>query len=142
MDDILIYSNNLTERRNHVKVILQRLREHGLQLDIAKCSFKTTQVTYLGLIVSTKGICMDPKNVACVQEWPIPRCVRDVQGFLGFANFYRRFIPEFSRLATPLINLTKKDVPYTWNNDCESSLFRIKQAFKDGTMLAHFNPKL
>ena len=112
MDDILIYSENLTEHRNHVKSILQRLREHGLQVDISKCSFETNQVTYLGLIVSTTGIKMDQKKVACIQEWPAPKSPRDIQCFLGFANFYRRFIPEFSRLAAPLTQLTKKDVPF------------------------------
>lgn len=93
MDDILIYSENLIDHQNHVKAVLQRLRDHGLQVDISKCSFETTSVTYLGLIISTKGISMDPKKVSCVQEWPRPRSVRDIQGFLGFANFYRRFIP-------------------------------------------------
>ena len=142
MDDILIYSQNLSEHQDHVKSVLQRLREHGLQVDISKCSFEATQVTYLGLIVSTKGISMDPKKVACVQEWPTPQSLRDIQGFLGFANFYRRFIPEFSRLAAPLVQLTKKNVPFKWDDKCESSFFQIKNAFKDGSMLAHFDPQL
>ncbi|KAI1000788.1 hypothetical protein K3495_g7407 [Podosphaera aphanis] len=140
MDDILIYSSSLEEHRRHVKTILQRLREHGLQVDISKCDFETTQVTYLGLIVSTKGIHMDPKKVACIQEWPTPRSVRDVQGFLGFANFYRRFIPEFSRIAAPLTNLTKEEAPFSWNDLCKSSFLQIKHAIKDGGMLAHFDP--
>ena len=85
---------------------------------------------------------MDPKKVACVKEWPTPQSLRDIQGFLGFANFYRRFIPEFSRLAAPLVQLTKKDVPFKWDDKCESSFFQIKNAFKDGSMLAHFDPQL
>ena len=141
MDDILIYSETLGEHRQHVQTVLKRLREHGLQVDISKCEFETTKVTYLGLIVSTKGICMDPKKVACVQEWPTPHSVRDVQGFIGFANFYRRFIPEFSRLAAPLTHLTKKEVPFIWDASCENSFQSIKRAFKDGTMLAHFDPR-
>lgn len=72
MDDILIYSNSLIDHRQHVRTVLQRLREHGLHVDISKCSFETTKVTYLGLIVSTEGISMDPKKVACVQEWLLP----------------------------------------------------------------------
>ncbi|KAI1001084.1 hypothetical protein K3495_g7116 [Podosphaera aphanis] len=75
MDDILIYSDNLTDYRRYVREVLQRLRENGLQADISKCNFETTQITYLGLIVSTKEISMDPKKVACVQEWPTPRCL-------------------------------------------------------------------
>lgn len=141
MDDILIFSENLQTHRQHVRTVLQRLREHGLQIDISKCEFETTQVTYLGLIVSTEGISMDPKKVSCVQEWPTPRSVRDVQGFLGFANFYRRFIPEFSRLANPLTHLTKKDIPFQWDSQCETSFRNIKMAFQHGNMLAHFDPK-
>ncbi|KAI0999387.1 hypothetical protein K3495_g8806 [Podosphaera aphanis] len=140
MDDILIYSENLNDHRGHVSKVLQRLRETGLQVDISKCSFEATEVTYLGLIVSTDGIRIDPKKVACVQEWPTPRSVRDIQRFLGFANFYRRFIPEFSRLATPSTTLTKKGVQFSWNDRCESAFFRIKQAFIDEIMLAHFDP--
>ncbi|KAI0996693.1 hypothetical protein K3495_g11489 [Podosphaera aphanis] len=140
MDDILIYSSNLTDHRQHVRTVLDRLREHGLQVDISKCSFETTSVTYLGLVVSTQGISMDPNKVACVQEWPTPRSVRDIQRFLGFANFYRRFIPEFSRLAAPLTSLTKKGAQFAWDSTCESSFQQIKRAFKDETMLAHFDP--
>lgn len=142
MDDILIYSRTLSEHRHHVRTVLRRLREHGLQVDITKCKFESTKVTYLGLIISTEGIHMDPKKVSCIQEWPTPCTVRDIQRFLGFANFYRRFISEFSRLAAPLTELTKKNVPFVWDDTCESSFSRIKQAFKDGTMLAHFDPKL
>lgn len=139
MDDILIYSDNIDEHRKHVKIVLQRLRESGLQLDISKCSFETTQVTYLGLIVSTQGILMDPKKVACVQEWPTPRSVRDVQAFLGFSNFYRRFIPAFSRIAAPLTNLTRKDAVFQWDINCDNSFQKLKAAFKEGTILAHFD---
>lgn len=93
-----------------MKTVLKRLRDHGLQVDISKCDFEATKITHLGLIFSTEGIFMDRKKFAYVQEWPTPNSVRDVQGFLGFSNFYRLFIPEFSRLATPQTRLTKKDV--------------------------------
>lgn len=77
MDDVLIYSNTLSEHRDHVRRVLERLREHGLQVDVSKCSFESTQVTYLSLIISTEGIHMDPYKVQCVQEWPTPRTFRD-----------------------------------------------------------------
>ena len=141
MDEILIYSDNLTDHRRHVKTKLHRLRENGLQVDISKCSFEATEVTYLGLIVSSKDICMDPKKVAYVQEWPTSRSARDIQCFLGFANFYRRFIPELTRLAAPPTYLTKKDVQFKWDDQCDYAFFRIKQAFKDETMPAHFEPR-
>ena len=141
MDDILIYSNSLEEHRRHVREVLQRLIHAGLQVDISKCEFHTQEVKYLGLILTPQGIRMDPSKVACVQEWPTPKHVKDVQGFLGFANFYRRFIPEFSRLAAPLTTLTKKDTPFVWSSKCESAMQQIKRAFQEGQMLAHFDPE-
>ena len=140
VDDILIFSNDLLSHRRHVAQVLERLQEFGLQADISKCEFETTEVKYLGLIISTSGIRMDPVKVACVQEWPKPRNAKDIQCFLGFANFYRRFIPEFSRLATPLTQLTKKDTPFIWTDNCKSSFMQIKNAFKEGQILAHFDP--
>lgn len=140
MDDVLIYSKTKSEHRAHVREVLKRLIAAGLPIDVSKCEFDAQEVKYLGLIVSTKGISMDPAKVACIQDWPQPRHVKDVQGFLGFANFYRRFIPEFSRLATPLTALTKKDALFAWNDACASAFLRIKSAFQEGQMLAHFDP--
>ena len=140
VDDILIYSNNLREHRRHVRQVLQRLREHDLFIDIAKCSFETHEVQYLGLIIGTDGIRMDPKKIAAVMEWPAPRHLKDVQGFLGFCNFYRRFIPDFAKIAHPLTALTKKDALFKWSDDCKAAFLRIKQRFQDGDILAHFDP--
>jgi hypothetical protein len=97
--------------------VLQRLREFGLQADIAKCEFHVQEVKYLGLIVGTGGIRMDPSKVSAVVDWPRPANVKDVQSFLGFANFYRRFIKDFAKMASPLTKLTKKNIPFVWNAD-------------------------
>ena len=140
MDDILIYSRTLSEHRHHVRQVLERLIEFGLQVDISKCEFETQEVKYLGLIISTSGIKMDPAKVACIQEWPQPRSVTDIQRFLGFCNFYRRFIAAFSRIASPLTALTQKDHPFAWTPECESAFQQLKRAFQDGTMLTHFDP--
>ncbi|KAI1003959.1 hypothetical protein K3495_g4251 [Podosphaera aphanis] len=83
---------------------------------------------------------MGPINIVCVEKWPTPHSVCDIQRFLGFANFYRRFIPEFSRLAAPFTSLTKKGAQFAWDSTCESSFQQIKRAFEDETMLAHFDP--
>ena len=140
MDDILIYSKNLKEHRQHVKKVLQRLREFGLQADISKCEFETQEVTYLGLIVSTSGIRMDPKKVLAISRWPTPRNVKDVQAFLGFANFYRRFISNFSKVVAPMTALTKKHTKFYWNDACHEAFMKIKDLFENGNILAHFDP--
>lgn len=109
IDDVLIFSDNKKEHREHVLKVLDKLQEAGLQLDIKKCAFEVTEVTYLGMIISTEGVRMDPKKVECIINWLSPTNVKDVQGFLGFANFYRRFIKNFSNIVKPLNALTKKD---------------------------------
>jgi len=111
LDDILIYSDSETEHEIHVRTILQRLEQAGLQVDITKCEFHTKKVAYLGLIVTTEGIKMDPKKVETIIHWPTLENVKDIQSFLSFANFYRRFIYGFSRLAAPLTSLTRKETP-------------------------------
>jgi hypothetical protein len=92
---------------------LKKLEEAGLQLDINKCEFKQKHVKYLGYIVdSEQGICVDPEKVKSIKAWEPPTLVRGIQGFLGFANYYQEFIPQFSKIAQPLTNLTKKDTQF------------------------------
>ena len=113
LDDILIYSKTLEEHRQHVRAVLERLQKAGLYLKPEKCEFHETQVEYLGLIVSTEGIKMDLGKLSAVLDWEEPRNVKDVQSFLGFANFYRRFINNYSRIVGPLTDLTHKNTPVT-----------------------------
>lgn len=89
LDDILIFSKDPAKHKEHVRLVLQRLRDHNLHAKTEKCSFNTTSVEYLGFIVSPDGVSMDPAKTEVIQSWPIPRNVREVQSFLGFANFYR-----------------------------------------------------
>ena len=109
LDDVLIYSDNEGKHEDHVLTVLGKISKAGMFLDASKCSFSTKRVRYLGLILTTDGLEMDPKKVATVLDWQTPRTVKDVQAFLGFANFYRRFIKGFSSLAKPLTELTKVD---------------------------------
>jgi RNase H-like domain found in reverse transcriptase/Reverse transcriptase (RNA-dependent DNA polymerase)/Integrase zinc binding domain len=140
IDDILVFSDNLKDHRKHVRSVLKALQEAGLQLDIRKCKFETTEVTYLGMIVSTSGIKMDPSKVQCILDWQAPTTVKDVQGFLGFSNFYRRFIKGFSRIVRPLVHLTKKDIKWGWNIACQKAFDTLKNAFTSAPTLRHFDP--
>jgi hypothetical protein len=112
LDDILIYSENLAQHRDHVKQILRMLRENNLFCKPEKCQFEVKEVEYLGFVISPNGIGMDPGKLRAVAEWPTPRNLRDIQSFLGFANFYRQFIQGYSKVVTPLTHLTGKDVPF------------------------------
>ena len=109
MDDILIYSKTREEHVTHVSKVLERLQKAGLYLDIKKCEFFATEVKYLGLIITTEGVKMDPAKIDAIVNWPTPRNLKDVQAFLGFANFYRKFIFGYSGIAGPLTRLTRME---------------------------------
>jgi len=106
IDDILVYSENELEHKEHVIKVLNRLREAGLQADIRKCEFHVTQTKYLGFIVGVNRIEVDPAKVAVIKNWEPPSTVKGVQSFLGFCNFYQQFIRNYSCIARPLYNLT------------------------------------
>jgi len=108
LDDILIFSDNKVDHKKHVKEVLRCLREHGLFVDGDKCCFHSDSVEYLGYIISSGGLRMVSTKVQVSQDWPEPKKVKDVQSFLGFANFYRHFIHGYSEIVLPLTHLTRR----------------------------------
>lgn len=110
MDDMLIFSEDMDTHRTYVKRVLQRLKDNDLFLKPEKCVFKASEVEFLGLIIRPDELAMDPTKLNGIQQWPTPTTVKAVRSFLGFGNFYRRFIPRFSEIARPLNDLTKKDM--------------------------------
>jgi len=107
LDDILIYSKSEKEHRYHVSKVLERLRRYKLYAKLSKCQFAVATVEFLGFVLSPEGIAMEKSRVETVEDWPQPKTFRELQVFLGFANFYRRFIRNYSRIAAPLTNLLK-----------------------------------
>ena len=142
LDDILIYSEIEAEHKIHVKRVLQKLREAGLQADITKCTFHIKEVSYLELIIITKEIKMNSAKVSTIVKWLILINIKDVQSFLSFINFYQRFIYDYSKLASPLTCLTKKDVPFEWITECQSAFNALKKAFMSDVILRHYNLNL
>ena len=142
IDDILIYSNTLGEHKGHVRKVLSALRSAGLQVEITKCEFHVEEVLYLGMIVGRYGIKMDPAKVAAIKEWATPINVKDVQSFLGFANFYRRFIRGFSEIAAPLTALTGKKTVWEWTPQCQLAFENLKVLFCTAPVLALYDPDL
>ena len=136
IDDILIFTKTLEEHRRVTKIVLERLREHKLYLKPEKCEFEKTQIEYLGVIISHGQVEMDPVKIAGVAQWPQPRNRKEVQSFLGFANFYRRFIRDFSHHARPLFNLTKKDVQWSWGEEEQQSFDGLKTSVTSAPILA------
>ena len=128
LDDILIYSKNLKEHEEHLKLVLKQLRKHQLYAKVSKCEFFKRQLEYLGHEVSSEGIKVSPAKIEAIKSWPIPRTVRQVRSFVGLANFYRKFIKGFSEIAKPLTELTKKDVPFNWKDEQNEAMKRLKRA--------------
>ena len=125
LDDILIFDKDLNTHHQHVRQVLERLRENKLYLKPEKCEFDMLEVEYLGVIVSENKVKMDPVKVEGIMDWPTPQCKRDVQVFLGFCNFYRRFIEHFAGIARPLHVLTG-NTPFEWTDDCQQAFDKLK----------------
>lgn len=142
VDDILVFSTGtLEDHRIKVKKVLSSLLEHGLYLDISKCEFEAKCTKYLGYIIDVnEGIKMDPDKVKAIAEWKAPTTVKSVRSFLGFANYYRLFIKDFAKLSKPLTNLTRKNNPFEWNQECEDAFQEIKLRFTQEPVLTTFNP--
>lgn len=143
IDDILIFSSgSLTDHRDKVKKVLQRLREAGLQLDVVKCEFKVKTVRYLGFVIEAGiGITMEPEKVKAIIEWEAPHSTCGIRAFVGFANYYRRFIYNFSVLVAPLTELTKKGTPFKWGPEAQRAFEKLKVMFVTAPILAQFDPE-
>ena len=139
IDDILIYSDNEDLHVDHVTTVLATLRKHQLFCKLSKCEFHVSVVEFLGVMITPSGLVMAERKVKAVTDWPQPRCLRDVQCFLGFANYYRRFIGHFSQIVAPLTRLTRKDTPFLWSAEAEEAFVYLKRAFTSAPVLAHPN---
>ncbi len=140
LDDILIFSSSLQEHVQHVRRVLQRLLENGLFVKAEKCAFHAQSVPFLGYIISSEGTRMDPDKVKAVVDWPTPDSCKALQRFLGFANFYRRFIRNFSQLAAPLTALTSTRVTFRWSSAAEAAFSNLKSRFVSAPILVAPDP--
>ena len=142
LDDTLICSRNALDHRRHVSWVLHQLRAHDLFAKLEKCEFSQPSVEFLGFIVSGAHVQMDPKKIDTVQDWPLPKCLKDVQAFLGLLNFYRRFVHLFSHRARPLIDLTKKGSPFLISPSAVAAFKSLKSEMITAPILQQFNPDL
>jgi hypothetical protein len=140
LDDILIYSCNHEDHQKHVREVLRRLRKHGLYLRADKCEFSAETTSYLGFILSPDGLKMDPKKIQTILDWSEPRKIKELQSFLGFANFYRRFISDYSDIVVPLTRLLRKDTAWTFPDSAREAFDNLKKAFTSAPVLSHWIP--
>ena len=120
----------------HLRTVLQILRERQLYAKFSKCEFWMEEIAFLGHIISKDGVKPDPSKIQAVMEWEAPRNVTEIRSFLGLAGYYRRFVQDFSIIARPLTNLLKKNVQFRWNATCQNSFERLKEALTTTPVLA------
>lgn len=137
VDDILVFSKTFEEHLTHLEQIFSRLRDSKLKLNPDKCDFGKSQIKYLGFILSANGVDVDKDRVKAVSEYPIPKTEKEIRSFLGMANYYRKFIPNYSKLASPLTYLLKKDVKFHWSELCQNSFDKIKHSLTSTPVLAY-----
>jgi hypothetical protein len=136
IDDILVYSKNMEEHEELLRIVLQRLREHQLYAKFSKCEFWLSEVPFLGHVISAEGIAVDPGKVWDVLNWEPPRTVHQVRSFLGLVGYYRRFIPNFSKISKPITELLKKGTKYVWSKDCDEAFQTLKKLPTTSPILA------
>ena len=142
LDDILIFSENPSDHTDHVRKVLERLIKNGLYVAPEKCEFSVKTTEFLGFIISEHGVSMSSDKVSAISDWPQPTKLKEIQQFLGFANFYRRFILGYSRIIVPLTRLLRKNTTFNFDEAAVQAFLKIKKAFTDGSILQHFDPTL
>ncbi|XP_032367401.1 uncharacterized protein LOC116686492 [Etheostoma spectabile] len=143
LDDVVVFSPDFRSHLRHLEEVFRCLHEHGLKLQPTKCRLFQREVTYLGHVISEQGVSTDPEKTIAVRDWPIPQTVKQVKSFLGFAGYYRRFIPAFSKIALPLNALThgtttqSKNAPITWTPECQRAFDQLREALLTTPVLAY-----
>ena len=137
LDDILIFSTTLEEHLDHIQQVFDRLRQHQLRLKLKKCNFLKAETNYLGFVINSDGISPDPKKVEIIKSLPSPTCVKEVRSFIGMASYYRRFIPNFSEIAKPIVALTKKYAKFKWDIDCQTAFDCMKRQLSSLPILGY-----
>jgi hypothetical protein len=128
LDDLLVASATPAEHLDHLRTVLALLRKHRLYAKMSKCAFAQTEVEFLGHVASAEGVKVDPNKVQAIVSWPTPRNVSELRSFLGLATYYRRFVKNFSLLAAPLTDMTKKDLLWSWTPASDHAFNSLKDA--------------
>ena len=141
IDDILVYSKSVADHAEHLRIVLEVLKERKLYAKLSKCEFWLKEVSFLGHVISDGGISVDPSKVEAVLQWDTPKSATEVRSFLGLAGYYRKFIEGFSKLALPLTKLTGKGKAFIWDAQCEESFIELKKRLTSAPVLVLPNPE-
>lgn len=139
LDDLIVFGNNLINHNKNLTKVLQRLRDVNLKLNPNKCQFLKKDILYLGHIISADGVSPDPSKIEVLQKYPVPKDSNETKRFVAFANYYRKFVKNFSHIAAPLNNLSKKGQRFLWTDKCQQSFETLKQALMNPPILQYPN---
>jgi hypothetical protein len=145
LDDIVVYSNTAEEHREHVCTVLKALLQAGLYLKLRKCEFNAKEIGFVEFVITPEQVRMEEDRIAIIKEWPMPKCHRDIRVFLGFANFYKRFIKGFSRIVRPMTAMLKEGKegkifgPFEPTLEMKEAFWRLQSEFTKAPVLAHFD---
>eukprot|EP00253_Pinus_taeda_P015625 PITA_15625 len=140
IDDILIYSRTIEKHYEHLRRVLQTLREHQLYAKFSKCDFFKEEIQYLGHVITKEGIAVDPEKIKDIMDWPVPKDVTDVRSFMGLAGYYRRFVEGFSKVDFPITSLQKKGKSFQWTPNCQKSFEQLKHLLTTAPILCIADP--
>ena len=135
LDDILMFSRTPEQHLQHVEAVLQILKEQNLYCKLKKCEFNKPELRFVGHIVGAKGIRPDPAKLTAVTNWPVPHNMHELRKFLGFTNYFRKFLQGYSQRTAPLTNLTRKNVPYEWTEQCQTNFEQLKSDLTSAPVL-------
>jgi hypothetical protein len=142
LNDIIIYSNSKKKHIQHVRKILQRLRETNIQIDVNKCEFYTIETKFLDMIVNRDEIKMNFEKIKAIVEWNTSNHLKKISTFLKFVNFYKRFIKNFSKIVKSLIRLTRKNQSFYWSKNCQITFEQLKKRVIEASVLSYFSSEL
>lgn len=137
IDDVIVFSPTLEEHLGHLQQVISTLLDAGLKLKPNKCHFAREEVEYLGFLVTPGGLKPTNAHIKAVKEFPIPSGLKELRQFLGLASYYRRFVPQFAKIANPLHNLTRKDTPFVWDSECQTAFATLKTRLTTAPVLAY-----
>lgn len=137
LDDVVIYSHDLASHIENLELVFGRLRDFHLKLQPDKCEFLRREVGYLGHVITEEGVKPNPEKIEAVTKFPTPKCPKDIKSFLGLVSYYRRFIPEFSKIAKPLTHLLKKDIQFLWENQQQVAFDELKHKLTSAPVLIY-----
>ncbi|KAM0061095.1 putative nucleotidyltransferase, Ribonuclease H [Helianthus debilis subsp. tardiflorus] len=135
IDDILIYSKSEEDHMVHLREVLEMLRKEKLYAKFSKCAFWLREVQFLGHVINSEGIMVDPAKIEAIVKWSPPKTPSEIRSFLGLAGYYRRFIQDFSKLASPLTRLTRKETKFVWGAEQETAFEVLKKRLTEDPVL-------